>query len=63
MSKLTLKLFGLSDAIKYGSIHFAKCVPVFHVLTHDPSTAQTVLATGDPLGPAIVSGPKVGKMS
>lgn len=60
----TLKLLSLSNAIKYGSIHFAKCVSVFHVLTHDPPAAQTILATWDPLRPpSVVSGPEVRKVS
>lgn len=60
----TLKLFGLRDAIKYRSIHFAERITVFHVLTHDPAAAQTILPAGDALrsGP-VVSGAEVWKMS
>lgn len=61
---LTLKLLSLSDAIKYGSVHLTKRVPVLHVLTHDASTAQTIFATCDAFGaPSVVRGAKVGKMS
>ena len=59
----TLKLLSLCDAIKYRSIHFAECITVLHVLTHDPAAAQTVFATGDPLGPGpVVGGAEVRKM-
>ena len=60
----TLKLLGLRDAIKYRSIHFAERITVFHVLTHDPAAAQTILPAGDALRPGpVVSGAEIGKMS
>jgi hypothetical protein len=61
---LTLKLFSLCNTIKYRSIHFTKRITVLHVLTHDPSAAQTIFATGDSLRPSsVVSGAEVGKVS
>jgi hypothetical protein len=61
---VTLKLLGLRDAIKYRSIHFAERITVFHVLTHNPAAAQTILTAGDALRPSpVVSGAKIGKMS
>jgi hypothetical protein len=60
----TLKLLGLRDAIKYRSIHFAERITVFHVLTHDPAAAQTILPTGDALGSGpVVRGAEIRKMS
>lgn len=61
---LTLKLLSLCNTIKYRSIHFTKRITILHVLTHNPSAAQAILATGDPLRPgSVVGGAEIGEMS